>query len=132
LVGGDFLKSWPSLVLAIIAIILSLVMFSLLFPVKGLLTGTTEKIKVLEESIKNQSTSLSEVTEKISALPDFSSYEKSIADVGDRLNKISEQSEQLTQKLKNFESFGTQINMLDQTINDSVSRIEGLEKEFMQ
>jgi len=48
LVGGDFLKSWPSLVLAIIAIILSLVMFSLLFPVKGLLTGTTEKIKVLE------------------------------------------------------------------------------------
>ncbi len=132
MVGGDFLKSWPSLVLAIIAIILSLVMFSLLFPVKGLLTGTTEKIKVLEESIKNQSTSLSEVTEKISALPDFSSYEKSIADVGDRLNKISEQSEQLTQKLKNFESFGTQINMLDQTINDSVSRIEGLEKAFIE
>jgi chromosome segregation ATPase len=132
LVGGDFLKSWPSLVLAIIAIILSLVMFSLLFPVKGLLTGTTEKIKVLEESIKNQSTSLSEVTEKISALPDFSSYEKSIADVGDRLNKISEQSEQLTQKLKNFESFGTQIDMLDQTINDSVSRIEGLEKAFIE
>lgn len=132
MVGGDFLKSWPSLVLAIIAIILSLVMFSLLFPVKGLLTGTTEKIKVLEESIKNQSTSLSEVTEKISALPDFSSYEKSIADVGDRLNKISEQSEQLTQKLKNFESFGTQIDMLDQTINDSVSRIEGLEKAFIE
>ena len=132
MVGGDFLKSWPSLVLAIIAISLSLVMFSLLFPVKGLLTGTTEKIKVLEESIKNQSTSLSEVTEKISALPDFSSYEKSIADVGDRLNKISEQSEQLTQKLKNFESFGTQINMLDQTINDSVSRIEGLEKAFIE
>jgi peptidoglycan hydrolase CwlO-like protein len=112
LVGGDFLKSWPSLVLAIIAIILSLVMFSLLFPVKGLLTGTTEKIKVLEESIKNQSTSLSEVTEKISALPDFSSYEKSIADVGDRLNKISEQSEQLTQKLKNFSVFFCIINLL--------------------
>ena len=132
MLGGDFLRNWPSLVLAIIAIILSLVMFSILYPVKGLLTGTTEKMKGLEESIKNQGTSLAEVTEKISALPDFSFYEKSIADLGDRLAIIGDQGEQLSQKLKNLEVLGTQIETLNQSIRDSVNRVEGLEKAFIE
>jgi len=132
LLGGDFLRNWPSLVLAIIAIILSLVMFSILYPVKGLLTGTTEKMKGLEESIKNQGTSLAEVTEKISALPDFSFYEKSIEDLGDRLAIIGDQGEQLSQKLKNLEVLGTQIETLNQSIRDSVNRVEGLEKAFIE
>ena len=132
MLGGDFLRNWPSLVLAIIAIILSLVMFSILYPVKGLLTGTTEKMKGLEESIKNQGTSLAEVTEKISALPDFSFYEKSIEDLGDRLAIIGDQGEQLSQKLKNLEVLGTQIETLNQSIRDSVNRVEGLEKAFIE
>ncbi|NLJ37819.1 MAG: LysM peptidoglycan-binding domain-containing protein [Candidatus Atribacteria bacterium] len=126
------MKNWPSLVLAIIAIILSLVMLVILLPVKGLLTGTTEKLKVFEESIKDQGASLSEVTEKISAFPDFSSYEKSIADLGERLTLISDQSEQLNLKLKNVENLGTQIEMLNQSIYDSVKRVEALEKAFIE
>lgn len=107
-------------------------MLVILLPVKGLLTGTTEKLKVFEESIKDQGASLSEVTEKISAFPDFSSYEKSIADLGERLTLISDQSEQLNLKLKNVENLGTQIEMLNQSIYDSVKRVEALEKAFIE
>ncbi|NLJ48318.1 MAG: LysM peptidoglycan-binding domain-containing protein [Candidatus Atribacteria bacterium] len=126
------MKNWPSFVFAVIALILSLVMFVVLFPVKGLLNGTTEKIKILEENTKDQDALLSEITEKISAFPDFSSYEKSITELGDRLAIIGDQSQQLSLKIKTFENLNTQIDMLSQAIHDSVKRVELLEKASIE
>ncbi len=107
-------------------------MFILLFPVRGGLTETVGELKVVEESVKKHDATLSEINEKISALPDFTAYERNIAEIGDRLNKIGEQSEQLTQKLKSLENLGTQIEIVDQAINNSISRIEVLEKALIE
>ncbi|MEI6157451.1 MAG: hypothetical protein WCP87_03700, partial [Atribacterota bacterium] len=118
------MKNWSSLLLAVIAIVLSGVICYQYFSVRSNVSIYSERVTSVEGGLKTQNETLLDISKRLSSYPDFPAWEERLRAFEMTMGGMQKQQEKLSNLDDRFAGIAGQVDSQNKTIQKDIQDIK--------